>query len=160
VEAPAADGATVIHRSDRGVEYAKRANVIHIKLDYPCGIWFNDQLNSSALTTQILSITIEEVRSMDLPERDGDGYLIDMSQWTPEIGRAMAEADRVELDDTKWQHILKAREYFEEQSVVPPIRKFSKYCGEDQKAMFKLWMTGPMKPITKYGGLPKPTGCV
>jgi len=26
--------------------------------------------------------------------------------------------------------------------------------------MFKLWMTGRMKPITKYGGLPKPTGCV
>jgi TusE/DsrC/DsvC family sulfur relay protein len=97
---------------------------------------------------------------MTLPERDGDGYLTDMSQWTPEIGRAMAEADSVELDDTKWQHILKARDYFEEQSMVPPIRKFSKYCGEDQKAMFKLWMTGPMKPITKYGGLPKPTGCV
>ncbi len=30
----------------------------------------------------------------------------------------------------------------------------------DQKDMFKLWLTGPMKPITKYGGLPKPTGCV
>jgi len=26
--------------------------------------------------------------------------------------------------------------------------------------MFKMWLTGPMKPITKYGGLPKPTGCV
>jgi len=38
---------------------------------------------------------------MNLPERDGDGYLTDMSQWTPEIGRAMAEADSVELDDTK-----------------------------------------------------------
>jgi tRNA 2-thiouridine synthesizing protein E len=97
---------------------------------------------------------------MNLPERDGDGYLADMSQWTPEIGRSMAEADNVELDDTKWQHIMKAREYFEDHAVVPPIRKFSKYCGEDQKAMFKLWMTGPMKPITKYGGLPKPTGCV
>jgi len=97
---------------------------------------------------------------MNLPERDGDGYLSDMSQWTPDIGRAMAEADGVALDDTKWQHILKAREYFENHGVVPPIRKFSKYCGEDQKVMFKLWMTGPMKPITKYGGLPKPTGCV
>lgn len=97
---------------------------------------------------------------MNLPERDGDGYLTDMSQWTPEIGRAMASADSVELDDTKWQHILKAREFFEDHAVVPPIRKFSKYCGEDQKVMFKLWMTGPMKPITKYGGLPKPTGCV
>lgn len=97
---------------------------------------------------------------MDLPERDGDGYLADMSQWTPELGRAMAEADGVELDDDKWEQILKAREYYEEYSVVPPIRKFAKYLKQDQKELFKAWMTGPMKPITKYGGLPKPTGCV
>jgi tRNA 2-thiouridine synthesizing protein E len=40
------------------------------------------------------------------------------------------------------------------------VRKFAKYIGADTKALFDLWMTGPMKPITKYGGLPKPTGCV
>ena len=97
---------------------------------------------------------------MELPERDGDGYLVDSSVWTSEIAHAMAQVDDVELDNTKWQQILKAREYYEEHAVVPPIRKFSKYMGEDQKAMFKMWMTGPMKPITKYGGLPKPTGCV
>lgn len=97
---------------------------------------------------------------MELPVRDGDGYLADMNAWTEEIGRAMAEADGVELDDVKWNHILKAREYFEETSSVPPIRKFAKYIDEDQKVIFNTWMTGPMKPITKYGGLPKPTGCV
>ncbi|MBI1423703.1 MAG: TusE/DsrC/DsvC family sulfur relay protein [Gammaproteobacteria bacterium] len=97
---------------------------------------------------------------MNLPERDGDGYLTDMSAWTPEIAKAMAEQDGVDLDDTKWTHILKAREYYEDNGVVPPIRKFAKYVGEDQKVMFQMWMTGPMKPITKYGGLPKPTGCV
>ena len=97
---------------------------------------------------------------MELPPRDGDGYLVDMNDWTPENGRAMAEADGVELDEVKWNQILKAREYFDEFSVVPPIRKFAKYMGEDQKGMFKMWHTGPMKPITKYGGLPKPTGCV
>ncbi len=97
---------------------------------------------------------------MQLPERDGDGYLVDPNEWTPEVARAMAAADQVELDDVKWEQILKAREYYEEHAVVPPIRKFSKYIGADQKEMFKLWMSGPMKPITKYGGLPKPTGCV
>ena len=97
---------------------------------------------------------------MQLPERDGDGYLVDPTEWTPEIAHAMAEADGVELNDVKWDQILKAREYYEDQAVVPPIRKFSKHIGADQKEMFKLWMTGPMKPITKYGGLPKPTGCV
>lgn len=97
---------------------------------------------------------------MTIPERDGDGYLTDMDAWTVEIGRAMAEADDVELDENQWVQIMKAREFFEENGVVPPIRKFAKYLGENQKEMFKLWMTGPMKPITKYGGLPKPTGCV
>ena len=97
---------------------------------------------------------------MTIPERDGDGYLVDMNVWTPEIGQAMAEVDGIQIDETKWEQILKAREYYEEFSVVPPIRKFAKYLGANQKDIFKMWMTGPMKPITKYGGLPKPTGCV
>ena len=97
---------------------------------------------------------------MELPDRDGDGYLDDMSVWTEEIGRAMADADGYTLDDAKWAQIMKAREYFEEFGSVPPIRKFAKYLDEEQNTVFKLWMTGPMKPITKYGGLPKPTGCV
>jgi tRNA 2-thiouridine synthesizing protein E len=98
--------------------------------------------------------------STEIPQRDGDGYLVDMNAWTPEVGRAMAEEDGVELDDDKWHQILKAREYFEEHATVPPIRKFAKYIEADQKLLFKQWMSGPMKPITKYGGLPKPTGCV
>lgn len=97
---------------------------------------------------------------MEIPERDGDGYLVDMSSWTPEIGRAMAKADGYALDEAKWSQILKAREYYDDVASVPPIRKFAKYIGQDQKELFELWMTGPMKPITKYGGLPKPTGCV
>lgn len=97
---------------------------------------------------------------MSIPDRDGDGYLTDMSQWSPDVAKAMAAADGVELSDQKWEQILKAREYFDEFGTVPPIRKFAKYIEMDQKELFSLWMTGPMKPITKYGGLPKPTGCV
>lgn len=97
---------------------------------------------------------------MNIPTRDGDGYLEDMSAWTPEIAKAMAEADNYELSDEKWAQIIKAREFYEEFGSVPPIRKFAKFIEQDQKEVFELWMTGPMKPITKYGGLPKPTGCV
>lgn len=95
-----------------------------------------------------------------IPPRDGDGYLLDMGDWTPEIARAMAAADEFELTDDKWEQILKAREYFEEEQTVPPIRIFAKYLKRDKKELFQMWNTGPMKPITKYGGLPKPTGCV
>ncbi len=97
---------------------------------------------------------------MEIPARDGDGYLADMSDWTPEIAVLMAEADGYEMNDKKWDQVMKARAYYEEFGSVPPIRKFAKYIEEDQKLVFELWMTGPMKPITKYGGMPKPTGCV
>lgn len=98
--------------------------------------------------------------SIQIPPRDGDGYLLDMNEWTPEIGRAMAEADGFDMTEDRWEQVLKAREYYEQHNVVPPIRKFSKYIDVDKKELFKQWMTGPMKPISKYGGLPKPTGCV
>lgn len=98
--------------------------------------------------------------STAIPQRDGDGYLLDMNDWSPEVGRAMAEADGFEMTDERWEQLLKARDYFEEHATVPPIRKFAKYINIDKKVLFKLWMTGPMKPISKYGGMPKPTGCV
>ena len=98
--------------------------------------------------------------NIEIPARDGDGYLLDMIDWTPEIGRAMAEADGFDMTEERWEQLLKAREYFEEHATVPPIRKFAKYIGIDKKVLFKQWMTGPMKPISKYGGMPKPTGCV
>jgi tRNA 2-thiouridine synthesizing protein E len=72
----------------------------------------------------------------------------------------MAKEDDFELTDSMVGQILKAKEYYDDNSSVPPIRKFSKYVGIDKKVLFKEWLTGPMKPITKYGGLPQPTGCV
>ncbi len=98
--------------------------------------------------------------AVKIPERDGGGYLKDFNEWTPEIGRAMAEADGFEITDEMWDQIMKAREYYAEHNVVPPIRKFMKYIGVSKKEIFGMWQQGPMKPITKYGGLPKPTGCV
>lgn len=93
-------------------------------------------------------------------ERTGNGYLVDPTIWSEEIMYEMAKEDDFELTESMVMQILKAKEYFEENSSVPPIRKFSKYVGIDKKILFKEWLTGPMKPITKYGGLPQPTGCV
>lgn len=70
---------------------------------------------------------------MNLPDRDGDGYLTDMSAWTEEIGRAMAKDDDYELGDAKWAQIMKAREYYEEFSSAPPIRKFASVCANAPK---------------------------
>jgi tRNA 2-thiouridine synthesizing protein E len=55
---------------------------------------------------------------------------------------------------------MSARQYFQENSSVPPITPIAKNDGIEKKILFKEWLTGPMKPITKYGGMPQPTGCV
>lgn len=93
-------------------------------------------------------------------ERTGNGYLVDPTIWTQEIMHEMAKEDDIELTESMVNQILAARTYFEENSSVPPIRTFAKVVGIDKKILFKEWLTGPMKPITKYGGMPQPTGCV
>ena len=93
-------------------------------------------------------------------ERTSNGYLVDPTIWTEQIMHEMASEDDFVLTDSMVKQINAAREYYEEYSAVPPIRKFSKYVGIDKKVLFKEWLTGPMKPITKFGGLPQPTGCV
>jgi tRNA 2-thiouridine synthesizing protein E len=93
-------------------------------------------------------------------ERTGNGYLVDPTIWTEEIMHEMAKEDDIELTESMVSQIMSAREYFEENSSVPPIRTFAKFVGIDKKILFKEWLTGPMKPITKYGGMPQPTGCV
>lgn len=93
---------------------------------------------------------------------DGDGYLLDMSDWTPELMHELAAQDGVTLTEDMIMYIMSARERFEENQAVPPIRDFARAHGMDRKAqpLYDLFETGPMKRITKFGGLPKPTGCV
>jgi TusE/DsrC/DsvC family sulfur relay protein len=94
--------------------------------------------------------------------RDGDGFLLDMNDWSPQIMEEMMNADGVVITHEKIAHIELAREMYEETSMVPRVKDFGKALGMDRKAkgLYDEWKTGPMKQIAKYGGLPKPTGCV
>jgi tRNA 2-thiouridine synthesizing protein E len=51
---------------------------------------------------------------------------------------------------------------FNQTGTVPAVRTFAKEFGMDRKAtkLYEVFESGPMKKIAKYGGLPKPTGCV
>ena len=49
---------------------------------------------------------------------------------------------------------------YDADGVVPPIRIFSKKMGVTTKDLYDIFKKGPMKLICKWGGLPKPTGCV
>ncbi len=92
--------------------------------------------------------------------RDGDGFLLSMDDWSEEVMKEMATTDGFDLTDQILEHITIARQYYDDNSVVPPIRKFSKEVGSSSKELYEVYHGGPMKIIAKYGGLPKPTGCV
>lgn len=95
-------------------------------------------------------------------ERDGDGFLVDADKWTHDVMFEMADEDGFEITDEILGYINKARAMYEADGVVPPVRVFAKEFGMDRKAkrLYEVFESGPMKKIAKYGGLPKPTGCV
>ena len=82
--------------------------------------------------------------------RDGDGFLINTNDWSEEV-----------MYEIK-MYIDKARQMYNETGTVPAVRIFAKEFGMDRKAskLYDVFKSGPMKKIAKYGGLPKPTGCV
>ncbi|HWS02931.1 MAG TPA: TusE/DsrC/DsvC family sulfur relay protein [Gammaproteobacteria bacterium] len=91
---------------------------------------------------------------------DGEGFLVDRDDWSEEVARQLAAAEDMEITDEVMNYILEARRMYEEDGVVPPIRKFAKAMNVDSKHLYDVFMKGPMKLICKWGGLPKPTGCV
>lgn len=96
---------------------------------------------------------------MDI-QTDGEGFLLNRDLWTQEIAREIASRDGREITDEIMGYIMAAREMFERDNTVPAIRNFTKAMGVDKKQLFNVFETGPMKLICKWGGLPKPTGCV
>lgn len=98
---------------------------------------------------------------MDL-EVDDEGFLIERDMWTTELMLALARGDGVEITSEMEEMILLARQMFEADGVVPPLRHFSKATGGDRKGthLNEMFNGAPMKKIAKWGGLPKPTGCV
>lgn len=93
-------------------------------------------------------------------QTDGEGFLINRDDWSEEVARELAQADEMEISDEIMNFINEARRMYEEDGVVPPIRKFAKAMNVDSKYLYNIFKKGPMKLICKWGGLPKPTGCV
>ena len=94
---------------------------------------------------------------------DGDGFLVNRDDWSEDVMYQLAARDGMSLKQEHIMYIRKAREMYEDDGTVPPIRIFAKAVGiKDRKAkeLYALFETGPMKRICKWGGLPKPTGCV
>jgi TusE/DsrC/DsvC family sulfur relay protein len=98
---------------------------------------------------------------------DSEGYLTDLSQWTPELASRIAEKEGLSLSDSHWEVINFLRDGYRDTGSVPNMRQltkaFSKVYGPekgDSKYLYGLFPYGPAKQGCRMGGLPKPTGCV
>ena len=98
---------------------------------------------------------------------DEEGYLVNMSDWSPALAEAMARAEDTILTSEHWEILHFLREYYNEYKIAPAVRVLTKAVGKrlgaekgNSKYLYKLFHYGPGKQACKYAGLPKPTGCV
>ncbi len=94
-------------------------------------------------------------------ETNAEGFLLDSSEWTPEVARALAEQEGVgPLTDKHWQVLTFCREDAAQQGQSPGLRRISKLSGVNMKEIYQLFPKGPGKLAAKIAGLPKPQGCI
>ncbi|WP_028866105.1 TusE/DsrC/DsvC family sulfur relay protein [Psychromonas aquimarina] len=98
---------------------------------------------------------------------DPQGYLLDSSLWTEELGAYIADLESITLTDEHWQVIFFVREFYLEFNTSPAIRALvkamEKKYGKDKissRYLYRLFPKGPAKQATKIAGLPKPARCI
>ena len=94
--------------------------------------------------------------TVDLNE---EGYLLDASQWSPDLAREMAAAMGLELTDRHLEVLQYLREKHAEGTPLT-IRRIGKSGVVDIKSFYALFPGGPLKVSSKLAGIPKPTSCV
>jgi len=100
-------------------------------------------------------------------QTDEDGYLVNIEEWSKEVGEYLAKQEELEMTEVHWEVINFLREYYEEYKIAPMIKilvkAIAKKFGSEKgntKYLYDLYPEGPAKQACKIAGLPKPTGCV
>lgn len=97
---------------------------------------------------------------------DGEGYLLDLDEWTTNFVHVRAEAEGLTLTDEHWQVISFIRHFYEKHNVQAPVRDMIKHFkiiwGKEKgntrylHAIFPLG--GPQKQGNRLAGVRKPKG--
>ncbi|MCD6201761.1 MAG: TusE/DsrC/DsvC family sulfur relay protein [Bacteroidales bacterium] len=88
-----------------------------------------------------------------------EGYMMDASQWTPEVASELAKEEGIELTDKHYEVLNFIRdEYLKGNQLT--IRKVGKSGIVDIKGLYELFPGGPLKKASKIAGISKPSSCV
>ncbi|MBK6363642.1 MAG: TusE/DsrC/DsvC family sulfur relay protein [Saprospiraceae bacterium] len=95
-------------------------------------------------------------RSIDVNE---EGFMNQFSQWTREIGEALALENNISLSPRHWEVIDYIQKEYKNDSPLS-IRKIGKSGVVDIKEFYELFPDAPLKTATKIAGIPKPVSCI
>ena len=88
-----------------------------------------------------------------------EGYLTDFSQWTREVGEAIAAENNIIMSPRQWE-VITYLQNEHKNNVALSIRKIGKSNVLDIKEFYQLFPQGPLKTSTKIAGIPKPASCI
>ena len=98
---------------------------------------------------------------------DPEGYLRDLSQWSPEVAQQLALKEGIELTERHWQVLQALRDFYAQFQLSPANRPLIKYIaqtlGPDLGTSLQLnllFKGAPAKLGAKLAGLPKPDNCL
>lgn len=94
---------------------------------------------------------------------DDEGYLVDPSDWNPQVAQLLAGREGVELGDDHWAVLHFMRQYYDDHQVPADarfvIRFLAKECGKGDEArdvLFALFPYGYVKQACKIAGMRRP----
>ncbi|MCE8015158.1 TusE/DsrC/DsvC family sulfur relay protein [Halomonas sp. MCCC 1A17488] len=98
---------------------------------------------------------------------DPEGYLVDLSAWTPAVAEALAAEEGRELTTEHWEVIEVLRRFYERYEAAPAMRPLVKAVNQSlgpEKGrslhLMKLFPDSPAKVAARLAGLPKPANCL
>ncbi|OFZ69105.1 MAG: sulfite reductase subunit gamma [Betaproteobacteria bacterium RBG_16_56_24] len=98
-----------------------------------------------------------------LPETDGEGYLIDPHDWNEDIARRFAAGENISLTEDHWDALRFMRDYYADQQIAPDVRHVMKHLAErlgpgSRNRIFELFPYGYVKQACKIAGMKRPRG--
>lgn len=102
-----------------------------------------------------------------LPERDKEGYLLDLSAWNESVAESLARESGIELGPEHWQLVHLVRDFYRDFEVSPAMRVLVRHVRDalgpergNSIYLMQLFPGSPAKELARIAGLPRPTNCL
>ena len=96
-------------------------------------------------------------------DTDEEGFLLDPSEWNHEVAAQIAQGEKLEMSDGRWEVVNFVRDYFEQYQSVPEARVVLKAIAErhgkangTRKYLYELFPYGYGQQACKIAGMRKP----